>query len=106
MMIAVFSHEAFNGFTMWGHTDIWASQSTPLFKNNWHKKAGLAQYVDLVYNKWWTRDETAKTNCSGRCKVNGFYGDYDITVSYEGKTKTVSVPFYKNNGREAVVTLD
>lgn len=106
MMIAVFSHEAFKGFTMWGHTDIWASQSTPLFKNNWHKKAGLAQYVDLVYNKWWTRDETAKTNCSGRCKVNGFYGDYDITVSYEGKTKTVSVPFYKNNGREAVVTLD
>ena len=107
MMIAAFSHEAINGFTLWGFCDVWSGgNSVSIYDSYWHKKPGYDQYVDLVYNKWWTKNATANTNCSGRCRINGFYGDYDIKVSYNGKSKTVSAKFYKDDNSEVVIMLD
>ena len=62
--------------------------------------------MDLVYNKWWTKDAKAVTDAQGKATVRGFYGDYDITVSANGKSKTVSAPLYKANNNVIEIVLN
>ena len=76
-----------------------------LFDKNWNRKMAADQFEDLVYNKWWTK-ETGKTNANCEFDVRGFYGDYDITVSANGKTKTVNASCYKGNDNTIIITLD
>ena len=45
------------------------------------------------------------TDANGEYATRGYYGDYDITVSAHGKTKTVSAPCYKgNNNAQTIYT--
>ena len=46
------------------------------------------------------------TDANGEYATRGYYGDYDITVSAHGKTKTVSAPCYKGNNNTIVITLE
>ena len=122
MMIAAFSHPACTGFGIWWLSDSWTDWDSPYrpdnpdnkgngagvspLYNRWFgEKPGLKQYQDLLYNKWWTRGATAITDKNGVAAVNGFYGDYDVTVKVDGKTKTAMAAFHKGYENELVITV-
>jgi len=105
MMIIMFSHEAIKGFYAWGMWDGSAAQDRLLFTKDWRLKSCGIVYEDLVYNKWWTR-ESGKTGEDGMYSTRGFYGEYDITVSKDGITKTVGAAFLKGKGNTVAITLE
>ncbi|MBE7046253.1 MAG: hypothetical protein E7396_02440 [Ruminococcaceae bacterium] len=95
-MIAAFSYEKMDGIYMWGYwDDSNIKPYAPLYRSDWSLRESGQVYEDLVYNKWWTEEE-AITDGKGAANIRGFYGNYDITVEHNGKTKTVSADFYKN----------
>jgi len=106
IMIAAFSQVNTIGFTMWGFWSgaHWRSHA-PVFNVDWSLKESGKQYIDLVYNKWLT-NESGRTGADGTCRFRGFYGDYDITVSAGGKTKTVEARFYKGGDNTVTVVLE
>ena len=54
--------------------------------------------LDRLINHEWRTDTTVTTDENGFVALNGFYGDYDLTLD----GKTVSLPLVKN----AVRNLD
>ncbi|WP_336774442.1 fibronectin type III domain-containing protein [Paenibacillus sp. MMO-58] len=105
LLIAMFSHPNVTSFTMWGFWDgaHWQNNA-PLFRNDWSLKPSGEAWRDLVYGEWWT-DVTGATDASGRYKTSGFFGDYEITVTYNGVSQTFSRSFLKNGSREVTVVL-
>ncbi len=106
-LIASFAQESIKGFLYWGMWDgsNYAAYS-PFFDKDWNIKPAGLQYIDLVYNKWWTKDAKATTNAEGKATVRGFYGDYDITVTHNGKTVTDMVAFHKGYENILEITID
>jgi GH35 family endo-1,4-beta-xylanase len=106
ILIAAFSQENIDGFLMWGFFSgsHWLDNA-PVFNADWSLKESGKQYIDLVYNKWRTR-ETGGTGADGACTVRGYYGDYDITVSANGKTKTVEARCYRDGDNTIIVVLE
>ena len=104
LMIAAFSIENMDGFVMWGYAGG-NNDSKVLYDENFNPRTALSVWQDLVYNKWWTR-ESGKTSSDGKYSVSGFYGDYDVTASANGKTKTVSASFHKGQDNTITITLD
>ena len=104
-LIACFSCEAVEGFYMWGFTDsIHWLKNAPIYKSDWSLKYSGQQYIDLVYNKWWTR-ESGATDKNGEYALRAYYGDYDITVEKDGIRETVSAKLSKGKDGEIVITL-
>ena len=89
---------------MWGYAGG-NNDSKVLYAENFNPRTALSVWQDLVYNKWWTR-ESGKTSSDGKYSVSGFYGDYDVTASANGKTKTVSASFHKGQDNTITITLD
>ncbi len=107
VLIGAFAEENMDGFTLWGFWDGSNFQEfSPMYDTAWNKKPGAEVYEDLVYNKWWTRNAKATTDASGLAFVKGFYGDYDVTVSANGKTKTVSCAYHKGYDNCLEIILD
>jgi len=95
-----------DGFLMWGYCDgPNASANRPFYDTEWNLKPAGKVYQDLVYNKWWTRDAKATTDNEGKAVVRGFYGDYDVTVSANGKTYTEMVAFHKGYDNILEITI-
>lgn len=85
-LIAVFSHPAVTGITLWGFwKNTYVGPDTPLYNDDWKPKPNALVYDDLVLHRWWTNADGA-TDASGRFAVRGFLGDYDITVTVGGKS--------------------
>jgi len=107
IMIVVFSMENVTGFVMWGFNsgNHWL-RNAPIFNEDWTLKESGRQYIDLVYNKWWTQ-ESGVTDEDGKYSVRGYYGDYDITVyTDDGRMKTIEAHCYKGQDNTFVITLD
>ena len=107
IMIVAFSLENVNGFFIWG---FWSGfhwlHNAPIFNEDWTLKESGRQYIDLVYNKWWTR-ENGYTDADGKYSIRGYYGDYDISVvTPDGKIKTVEAQCYKNRENTIIITMD
>ena len=51
--------------------------------------------LDELINKEWRTNLTAQA--SGSFSFVGFYGDYEIEATHEGKTVTKTVRLYKDN---------
>ena len=107
MLIAAFSHEAVKGFLFWGFYDgsVFATVS-PFYTTDWQLKEAGKQFRDLVYNKWWTKDEIAYTNENGEATLRGFYGNYDVSVSHNGDEKTVEAVFFDDTENTVEVTIN
>ncbi len=106
MMIMAFSHKNVDSFYMWGFRDATLYPSCPLYTVDWQPKLGLQIWQDLVYNKWWTDNAEVQSDKDGIATVNGYYGDYDITVEKDGKTKSVMAAFHKGYENILEITLD
>ena len=105
ILIMCFSNESVEGFIMWGFNNKshW-KKFAPLFEEDWTLKESGKQWLDLVYNKWWT-NESGKTNESGEFNTRGFLGNYDITVSANGKTQTVSSECFEKDGNTVTIVI-
>ena len=103
-LISIYSNKNVDGFYIWGYYDGGSSGRLITDKDFNLRKSGKV-FEDMVYNKWWTR-ESGKTLSDGTFKTRGFFGDYDITVTKDGKTKNVSNAFYKDSEKTLVITLD
>jgi len=103
-LIAAFAEAQMDGFLYWGFWDgaNFAAHS-PFFDRDWRLKPAGEQYIDLVYNKWWTRGAAAVTDSDGKARIRGFYGDYDVTVSVNGADTSVTCAYHK--GYENVLEI-
>jgi GH35 family endo-1,4-beta-xylanase len=89
-MTTLFSHPAVNGILTWGfwQNAHWRPEAA-MFRSDWTIKPNGQAWVDLVHNLWNT--ETVGTTLSdGGYTTRGFRGDYDIEVSFAGKSKNVT----------------
>ena len=68
-------------------------------------KAG-EQLLDVFYNKMWTHNEKATTDANGEGTIRGYYGNYDVTVTHNGKTKTVMAAFRKGYDNVLEITIE
>ncbi len=93
-----FSHPAMKSFLMWGYWDEnhWLGDA-PLFQDDWTLKPSGAEFIDLVFNQWWTNEQGTTDNL-GEIKVPGFLGDYLITVQANGNTTQTQVSLEKDLG--------
>lgn len=83
---ALYSHPATIGFVQWG---FWEDQHwfpvAAMWNKDWSVRENGKAYTELVTKTFWT-NFNGKTASNGISKTRGFTGDYEITVSYKGKT--------------------
>ena len=84
---AVFSHPATEKIVMWGYYEkvMWKPMAA-MVRSDWTYKPNYHTYMDLVYNRWWTKDTTANTGVNGVFEMRPFKGHYDIEVSTSDTT--------------------
>jgi len=101
-MTALFSHPAANGIMMWGFWEgrHWIPQAA-LWRRDWTIKPNGQAWLDLVQKAWWTNAD-GKTDRSGVYHTRGFLGDYEVTVTTNGRTKTVPAKLEKGGTRLTV----
>jgi GH35 family endo-1,4-beta-xylanase len=88
-LTVLFSHPAVDGVVMWGFWEgrHYAPQAA-LWRKDWSLKPNGKVWTDLVLNQWHTRAD-GKTGARGEYTVRGFLGNYEISLTHGGKTKTV-----------------
>jgi GH35 family endo-1,4-beta-xylanase len=102
-LTAVYSHPSTSAFLMWGFWDgaHWHHKA-PIFNQDWTEKLSGKAYEDLVLHDWWTNAE-GTTGSDGTYTTRGFAGDYEITVTADGKTKTLPAKLTKDGLKLSVV---
>ncbi len=105
--ISAFSKPYITGIVMWGFWDGSNFEAySPVYDKEWNLKPSGEQMIDLIYNKWWTRDAKATTDAEGKATIRGFFGDYDVTVRHNGQEKTVMCAFGMGYDNTLYVTMD
>ena len=88
-MTAVFSHPGVNALLMWGFWE--RADGIPraaLYRKDWSIKPNGQVWNELVLKEW-RSNLTLPTNAAGMVSARCFQGQYQITVSYQGKTVTL-----------------
>ena len=88
-IIAFVSHPSTESITQWGFWEKahWIPRAA-LFTKDWAIKPAGQAYINLVNGEWKT-DATGETNAQGTFRTRGFYGDYEITLTFpDGHTVT------------------
>lgn len=106
-----FSHPAVDGITMWGFWDrlIWNKPhdnaiGSGLFNTNKTPKQAADSVLHLI-NTEWNTDTTV--DLSSINSLNGFYGDYDITIKNSNSTWIGTFSHTKNKPVDSIkVKLD
>ncbi|GAB5518531.1 MAG: hypothetical protein RhofKO_07820 [Rhodothermales bacterium] len=98
-----FSHPQTDNFLMWGFWDghHWLGEA-PIFSHDWRMKPAGSQFIDLVFNQWWTDETVAAAN--GTATVRGFKGEYEVFVTAEGFEGASAIATLNNDG-SVTVTL-
>ncbi|MEO8616654.1 MAG: endo-1,4-beta-xylanase [Luteolibacter sp.] len=92
---AIFSSPSVVGMVQWG---FWAGAhwkpSAALWRYDWTLTPAGQAWVDLVSKTWWTNAD-GRTSADGTYSTRGFYGDYDVTITHAGRSKTVQLKLQK-----------
>ncbi len=83
----LFSHPSVQAITWWDFSDQGAWQQAPagFLRNDMTPKPAYDELIKLVKGKWWTKVRV-KTAAEGRVDFRGFYGQYTLNVSRDGKS--------------------
>ena len=68
------------------------------------EKPAYKKIKELLQRVWHT-DETLATDCGGKASARGFYGDYDVTVTKDGKAVTRRIALRKGEENSFHITL-
>lgn len=86
-MTAVFSHPSAIGFVQWG---FWANAhwipAAALWDKDWNIRPEGKVYTELV-SKTWNTQASGITSSTGEYQIRGFNGNYEISVTRNGKAK-------------------
>lgn len=106
IILLSFSLPQVDGFLGWGFWDSshWLHNAM-LFDKNWNLKNSGKQYVNLVFNNWWS-DESGITDENGNFSKRVFYGDYEVTAKYMGHTVKKTVSFNRGDENEVDIVFD
>lgn len=82
---ACFSHPSVELIQQWGFWERshWRPRAA-LFREDWTPKPNGRRFLDLVFNRWMTR-ETGTTGADGRFAVRGFLGEYEVAAEKDGR---------------------
>ena len=96
-MTIIFSHPAIHGFQMWGFCSKahWRPEAA-MYNDDWSEKSNLKVYKKLLFNDWWS-NANGVTDANGTFNSRAFLGDYEITVKYNNKLKTITTKLGKDN---------
>ena len=99
VLLATFSHPNFHSIVQWGfwENDHWKTNAA-LWRKDWSLKPAGEVFVDLVKKQWWT-DEVIRSNAKGVGQVRGFLGDYQVSVTRDGKTTVQEVTLAQDGGK-------
>ena len=94
-LTAVFSHPSVVSILTWGFWEKshWRPNAA-YYRGDWSITLAGQVWLDLVTKKWWTH-ETLETAADGTAHTRGFLGDYTITVTRNGTTKTLTTQLPK-----------
>lgn len=86
-----FSHPSVEAFIAWGfwEGDHWKPDAA-MIREDWSEKPAFTAWRKAIYEDFWTR-ASAQTNGSGQASLRGFYGDYTVTTTVNGVSKTHNV---------------
>ena len=91
-LLATFSHPKATAFIVWGIEDSmhwrWNANCAPFFNRDWSEKPAYAMWQKLI-NQDLATNTTITTDAEGKASVRAFRGDYEITCTYNGKTRTI-----------------
>lgn len=97
-LTAVFSHPSVRAIILqdFWQPGAWQYEGASAFFNaDWSENPHGKAYEDLVLRQWWTRT-SGKTTRQGVFDTRGFLGDYDVTVTAGGKTKSLKAQLPKS----------
>ena len=75
-----------------------------LLRFDMSEKPAFTTLKNLIHNVWHTEGDFA-TDDSGTARFKGFYGDYDVTVTANGKTVTQKVNLYSKGKNDFEIVL-
>jgi endo-1,4-beta-xylanase len=103
-MTVAFSTPGVDSFLMWG---FWEGQhwlpDAALYRQDWSIKPNGQVFKDLIFKTWWT-NVSGQSDSGGAYSSRGFLGDYDVTVTANGKTVTQKLKLQKDSP-ELVIKL-
>lgn len=94
LLTVTFSHPKASGFIMWGFWDgaHWKGNA-PLFRRDWTPKPALKMWQGLMQQ--WSTNAQGTTDARGEYQTRGFLGDYEVTITANGRTKTTPITLDK-----------
>ncbi len=104
--IAYFACERVDTLYLWWQKDFHLGQINGVLMYNYDmslKKSGM-MLRELFYKHWWTNAEGRTDKC-GEYSTRGFYGDYTVTVTKDGKTVSFDIPCHRGEDNTIVVTI-
>jgi GH35 family endo-1,4-beta-xylanase len=112
-----FSHEAVESIVWWNLIDGYAYQTKDnrdwnenvyyggLLRHDLSEKPAYQVIKELV-NKEWRTNAALITDCHGVAALRGFFGDYEVSATAEGKTVTQKISLSNHNRtREYTIVL-
>ena len=110
VLIACYAHPKIETFIAWTPFYIYNTSTRLefLYGYNDTELPGLKAWKELVMGEWRT-NETVKTDKNGSAVIRGHRGRYDVTVTVNGKSETISMNLTKEEEKDvvnAVVTDD
>lgn len=98
MMKLAFSYPPMKGFLIWGLIDGWRNNAA--IYNDDYTPRPAADTMHHYIKELWSTYTSGQSKNNGEYQFNGYYGDYKITVSAGGTTKT----FYRNFANDSLKT--
>jgi GH35 family endo-1,4-beta-xylanase len=99
-----FSHPGTVGVQLWG---FWAGRhwfpNAALYDLEWREKPNAVAWKDLVFNQWHSQFD-AKTTAEGTYTGRGFFGEYEVTFSYQGTEHTLTFNIEKGVENNILLT--
>lgn len=106
----VFSHPATEALSWFDFTDHrWLDAPAGVVTEDLKRKPVYHTLYDLIHREWHT-DADLVTASNGICKTRLFFGDYEITVNFEGQSTTFNSnihreSFYSGNGEARLLKI-
>ncbi len=74
-----------------------------MYRLDWTPRPAALAYERLVFHDWWT-DTAGKADKAGAYQTRAFLGDYRVTATAAGRSRTVRVTLGRG-GTSVAITL-